>query len=151
MLGFFAGFWNFLGWEFANAALSNVVGNCVVQLWSMYHEDYQPKDWHTFLVFLLINWLCCGVCLFGQRWIEKTNNVLFFFVIGGWFVTVLVCAIMPGRGGRTHASNDFVWKTWVNETGYSSNGLVFVTGMLNGAFAITTPDATSHFAEEIPR
>ncbi|CAG9951314.1 unnamed protein product [Clonostachys rosea f. rosea IK726] len=30
------------------------------------------------------------------------------------------------------------------------DGFVFVAGMLNGAFAMGTPDATVHLAEEIP-
>ncbi|EGC41688.1 choline transporter [Histoplasma capsulatum var. duboisii H88] len=49
------------------------------------------------------------------------------------------------------ASNDFVWRDWENQTGYSSNGFVFVAGMLNGAYSVGNPDITSHVAEEIPR
>ena len=42
-----------------------------------------------------------------------------------------------------------VWTEWTADLGYP-NGFVFLAGMLNGAYAMGTPDATSHLAEEIP-
>lgn len=72
-------------------------------------------------------------------------------VIGGWFVTLVVLGVMSGSNGRSHASSDFVWHKWQNNTGYNSNVLVFVLGMLNGSFAIGTPDCTTHMSEEIPK
>lgn len=57
---------------------------------------------------------------------------------------------MPGRGGRPpHATSSFVWTEWNADIGYSG-GMTFLLGMLNGAFAVGTPDVTTHLAEEIP-
>ena len=59
---------------------------------------------------------------------------------------------MPGRNGRPpHASSAFVWKDWYNPGLGYPNGFVFVAGMLNGAYGVGTPDATTHLAEELPR
>lgn len=56
---------------------------------------------------------------------------------------------MPGRGGRPdHATSAFVWKDWTADIGYP-DGFVFVAGMLNGAYAVGTPDCVTHLAEEI--
>lgn len=63
-------------------------------------------------------------------------------------ITIVVCAVMPS--GTGHATHSFVWEDWANDTGYSSNGFVFLAGMLNGAYAVGTPDCVSHLAEEIP-
>ncbi|KAA8571196.1 hypothetical protein EYC84_000532 [Monilinia fructicola] len=63
-------------------------------------------------------------------------------------ITIVVCAVMPS--GTGHATHAFVWADWANGTGYSSNGFVFLAGMLNGAYAVGTPDCVSHLAEEIP-
>lgn len=52
--------------------------------------------------------------------------------------------------GTGHATHSFVWTDWANDTGYSSNAFVFLAGMLNGAYAVGTPDCVSHLAEEIP-
>ncbi|KAF7196766.1 Choline transport protein [Pseudocercospora fuligena] len=56
---------------------------------------------------------------------------------------------MPAlEGGRGHQSNRVVWMEWAADVGYPE-AVVFVSGMLNGAFAMGTPDAISHLAEEI--
>jgi hypothetical protein len=57
----------------------------------------------------------------------------------GVFITIMVCAIMPSRSGKGYASNEFVWRDWQNQAGWSSDGFVFCAGMLNGAFAVGTP------------
>ena len=72
-------------------------------------------------------------------------------IIAGVLITIIVCAIMPHANGTPYATNAFVWRDWENGTGYTSNGFVFLLGMLNGAFAVGTPDVVSHLAEEIPR
>jgi choline transport protein len=59
-------------------------------------------------------------------------------------MTVIICAVMPFATGKGYASNKFVWHEWDNQTGWSSNGFVFCAGMLNGAFAIGTPDGATH-------
>ena len=50
---------------------------------------------------------------------------------------------------KEHASNSFVWSDFENDTGWG-NGVAFMTGVLNGAFTIGTPDAVTHMAEELP-
>lgn len=69
-------------------------------------------------------------------------------VLGG-ITTIIVCATMVSTGSGP-ASNETVWADWSADIGYPS-GFVFVSGMLNGAFTMGTPDATTHLAEEIPR
>lgn len=60
-------------------------------------------------------------------------------------MTIIVVAAMP----KVHASNASVWTDFVNSTGWS-NGVAFLTGVLNGAFTIGTSDSISHLAEELP-
>lgn len=74
-----------------------------------------------------------------------------FLVLAGVFVTIIVCAVMPHVNGQRYSANSFVWRDWQNGTGYGSNGFIFCLGMLNGAFAVGTPDIISHMAEEVPR
>lgn len=78
------------------------------------------------------------------------SNVGIVFILGGVLSTILVCAIMPHQTGAGYASSSFVWKDWMNQTGYTNNGFVFLAGMLNGAYSVGTPDCCAHLAEEIP-
>ncbi|KAF2651592.1 choline transporter [Lophiostoma macrostomum CBS 122681] len=149
--GFFAGYWNSLAYTFGACSLAAVSSEGLVELYGLRRPDFESKNWHVFVCYLIIIWLSCSVLLFGNRLLPALNNRLMALVIGGWFVTLIVVGVMSAQGGRSHASSDFVWRKWQNETGYTSNGLVFVLGMLNGSFAIGTPDCTTHMSEEIPK
>lgn len=91
--------------------------------------------------------------MFMNRSLPTINNLGLFFIIGGVFVTIIVCAALPGSSPShpPHATSTFVWADFQNATGWDSKGFVFLAGMLNGAFAVGTPDCVSHLAEEIPR
>lgn len=62
-------------------------------------------------------------------------------------MTIIVVAAMPD----VHASDESVWGDFSknNAVGWS-DGVAFLTGVLNGAFTIGTVDAVTHMAEELP-
>ena len=131
--------------------MSAILGNQLVSMYGLFHPDFQAKAWHVFVTYLLCTWLCCLTVLFGNKALPSLSSLGMFFILAGVTITIIVCAAMPTANGTGHASDSFVWRDWENGTGYSSNGFVFVAGMLNGAFAVGTPDCTSHLAEEIPK
>jgi choline transport protein len=145
MLGFFTGFINFFGWIFDLASICQIEANIVVQMYAVFHPDLVIQSWHTYVAFLLLTWICSTYCIFFNRTLPFLQNVGMFFVIVGGLVTIIVVASMP----KQHASNAFVWKDWDNQTGWAS-GVAFLTGVLNGAFTVGTPDAITHLAEELP-
>ena len=56
---------------------------------------------------------------------------------------MLMTVAMPGLDGRPgHASSSFVWTDWTADIGYPA-GFTFVAGMLNGAYAVGTPDVSN--------
>lgn len=148
-IGYFAGWWNFLAWVFGAASTSSILANQTVAMYSLKHPDFVAHPWHTFVSFIICTWLCCFVVLFANRALPMIENIGGFFILSGVLIVIIVAAVMPTVTGNGHATNDFVWKDWQNLSGYSSNGFVFVAGMLNGAFAVGTPDCVSHLAEEI--
>ncbi|CAK7234802.1 hypothetical protein SBRCBS47491_009072 [Sporothrix bragantina] len=124
--------------------------NILVYCYSLYHENYVYERWHVFISYLIMSWLCCFVVMFGQRILPTLSRIGSFLIITGFFITIIVCAVLPGRTGNGYASSKSVWAGWENMTGYSSNGFVFLAGMLNGAFAVGAIDCVTHIAEEIP-
>ncbi|OJJ53815.1 hypothetical protein ASPSYDRAFT_161834 [Aspergillus sydowii CBS 593.65] len=151
MFGWFAGWLNALAWVFAVASNTSMTSTMIVYAYGLYHPDLEPQRWHVFICYLLISWTCCLTVMFAQRalaWISRLGS---FFIIVGFFISIIVCAVMPSsKLGRGYASNHFVWGDWKNMTGYSSDGFTFLAGMLNGAFAIGATDCVTHIAEEIP-
>lgn len=133
-LGFFTGFLNFFGWIFDLASIVSIPANVLVQMYAVFHPDFVIEPWHGYVAFVLILWLVTAFVIFCNRLIPYLQHAGLFLIIAGGLVTVITVAAMPGR----HASNAFVWKDFNNMTGWS-NGIAFMTGVLNGAFAIGTP------------
>ncbi|KUJ16491.1 choline transporter [Mollisia scopiformis] len=148
--GWFAGWWNTFAWMMGSASMASICGQIAVAMYGIYHPDYSPQRWHVFIGYLIITWMCCSVVLFANRALPMINTIGLFFILAGVFITIMVCATMPHVTGSEYASSSFVWADWSNQTGYASNGFVFLAGMLNGAYSVGTPDCVSHLAEEIP-
>ncbi len=144
-MGFFTGFVNFFGWLFDLASIVYIMSELVIQMYAIYHPAYVIQSWHIFVTLTLITWICIAVTIFLNRFLPILQQFGLFIVVVGGIVTIIVLAAMP----KKHASHSFVWTNWDNETGWSS-GVAFLTGVLNGAFTIGTPDAVTHMAEELP-
>lgn len=116
-------------------------------MYAVFHPDLIIEPWHVYIAFVIITWFCCGVVIFGNKLLPALNNAGLFLIIVGGLVTIIVVAAMPD----THASNSAVWGRFSenNAAGWS-DGVTFLTGVLNGAFTIGTPDAVTHMAEELP-
>lgn len=150
MCGFFAGWLNFLAWIVGTASISLIVGSQTVAMYATFHAGFVVQKWHVFVSYLICTWICCATVLFANKALASLANLGMFFVIAGVVITIIVCSVMPHINGTPYASTDFVWKDWENATGYSSDGFAFLAGMLNGAYALGTPDCVSHLAEELP-
>lgn len=120
-------------------------------MYALFHPEFVIQRWQVFIAYLICLWSCCLVTLFANRALPTITTLGGVLVVAGFFVTIMVCAVMPHVKDLGYASNSFVWADWENATGYSSDGFVFCLGMLNGAFAVGTPDVVSHMAEEVPR
>lgn len=130
--------------------MASISGNILVAMYGLYRPDYEPQRWHIFISYLVLSWICCCTVLFANKALPMVNKIALFFLLAGVFITIVVCAVMPHTRGSGYATSSFVWYEWSNQTGYGSNGFVFLAGMLNGAYAMGTPDCVSHLAEEIP-
>ncbi|KAI9687442.1 MAG: hypothetical protein M1820_010433 [Bogoriella megaspora] len=145
VIGFFTGSINFFGWIFDLASIVYVMSELLVQMYVVYHPDLVIQSWHIFVALVCICWLSIAVTIFGNKYLPYLQHFGLFMVVAGGIISVIVVAAMPSQ----HASRSFVWTDWENTTGWGS-GVAFLTGVLNGAFAIGTPDSVTHMAEELP-
>jgi amino acid transporter len=146
----FAGWWNCVAWIFGCASTSLFAANAAIAMWNLYHPAYNPERWHIFIAYLLIIWLDNAIVLFGQKYLARMATVSGLLCIIFYLVSLVVVVVMPSRTGAGYASHDFVWGNFQNLTGWSSSGLVFLMGMLNGAYTVGTPDGVCHLCEECP-
>ncbi len=149
--GWFAGWWNALAWIFGYASVVQIVSAQAVSMYAVMHDGFVTQQWHVFVTYIIVTWISVSIVLYLNRALPPIEIVAGFFVVAGVFISILVCAIMPHVNQRPYATNFSVWGDWQNQTGYSSSGFAFLAGMLNGAYAVGTPDLVTHLAEEVPQ
>lgn len=142
--GFFTGYLNACAWLLSASSMSSMLGNEAVAMYLLRHSDVTWQSWQVFIVFQIVNWTCCAIVCLGNRFIPLINRIALVLSMTGLFATVVVLAAMP----KKHASSSQVWTQYYNMTGGWSDGLCFITGLLNAAFAVGVPDCISHLSEE---
>ncbi|KAL7275363.1 hypothetical protein RUND412_001699 [Rhizina undulata] len=146
-VGFYAGWLNMCGWFLSVASMSSILGNELVSMYLLRHPTVEWHSWQVFIAFQLLNWMCCCIVIFCNRFIPTINNFALYVSMGGLFITVLVLAIMPKD---RHASDNLVWVEYTDTSGWNNSIICFILGLINGAFSVGTPDCLSHCAEEVP-
>ncbi|OQE31503.1 hypothetical protein PENSTE_c001G00629 [Penicillium steckii] len=145
--GFFTGYLNACAWLLSASSMSSMLGNEAVGMYLLRHSDVTWNSWQVFIVFQIVNWTCCAIVCLGNRFIPLINRIALILSMCGLFATIVVLAAMP----KTHASSSQVWTQYYNMTGGWSDGICFMTGLLNAAFAVGVPDCISHLSEEVPK
>ncbi|PWY90975.1 putative choline transporter Hnm1 [Aspergillus heteromorphus CBS 117.55] len=145
-LSFITGWLTVCGWIFTTASTNLIFAEVVQALYALYHPDMVIKTWQTFVIYQILNILTAAVVLFGNKIIPALNKFSLFYLQLGWLVvliTVVACA-------PTHQSSEFVFRTWINNTGWSSNGICFITGLVNPLYSLGGLDGVTHITEEMP-
>ncbi|KAF9908795.1 hypothetical protein EC991_009498 [Linnemannia zychae] len=71
------------------------------------------------------------------------NMSVWWHVFGTATIVIVVLAMTPHR-----QSAEFVFTTWVNNTGWSSSFYVFMLGLLQSQYTLSGYDSAAHMAEE---
>ena len=123
-----------------------IVAAMLTSMYALFHPDFTVARWHVFVTYVILLGISFVLLLFANKILPFVEALGGSLVLLGCFVSIIICAAMAD-----HSSTDFVWREWQNNSGYESNGFVFLLGMLNGAYAIGGVDVISHLAEEVPR
>jgi len=151
VVGFFAGYWNWLAWVFGLASMTSIVATTIVQMYALKHPDLVVQPWHVFIVYIILAWIACFLVCGFNRFMPYLNQIGLFFIVVGFVITVIVVVVMPGQDGRPgHAPSSVVWTQWTAEGFGYPNGFIFAAGMLNGAYSVGTPDATTLVLSSLP-
>ncbi|KAF7554772.1 hypothetical protein G7Z17_g2652 [Cylindrodendrum hubeiense] len=146
ILSFFTGWFSVLGWIFTTASTNLIYAQVLMALIALYIEDLTIKAWQTFIVYQGLNLITAAVVMFGNRIIPALNKFSLFYLQIGWLVvliTVVACA-------PTHRNADFVFTTWINNTGWKNQGICFITGLVNPLYSLGGLDGITHITEEMP-
>ncbi|PHH59786.1 hypothetical protein CDD81_2590 [Ophiocordyceps australis] len=145
-LSFVTGWISVCGWVALSASApffcSSFVGNIV----AVFNGGHELPPWQTFLLYVGFTSIGFVVNAFGTGLLPLITKAAFYWSMAGFVVmsiTVLACA------APNFQSAAFVYGEFRNSTGWP-DGLAWLIGLLQGAFALTGFDAVAHMIEEIP-
>ncbi|KAI8658002.1 hypothetical protein NCS57_01180600 [Fusarium keratoplasticum] len=117
--------------------------NIISTMVTIFHPNVDWQPYQTFLIYLLL--LVVPILLNLKPEVLPIYSTVgaVFTVLGffGWAITVLVTA--------PKADAKFVFTTFLNNSGYSSNGWVFILGFYNPLYGLYGTDSMMHLVEEM--
>lgn len=83
---------------------------------------------------------------YGKILPSVATTTLWVSLVSFFVILVVVPAKAP-----THQDAKFVFANFVNNTGWGSNGIAFIVGLINTNWAFACLDCATHLAEEVAR
>ncbi|GJN86623.1 hypothetical protein PLIIFM63780_010204 [Purpureocillium lilacinum] len=144
-ISYTTGWINVSGWVALSATGGLLGSTFVVNIITLFNAEYEAKPWHQFLLYIGFTLIAFLLNTFFTRLLPLLTKAAFFWSMAGFVIisiTVLACA------SPNYQSGEFVYGQFINEVGWP-DGLAWMLGLLQGAFALTGFDATAHMIEEI--
>lgn len=104
------------------------------------------KPWHIVVAYEVINFFAYLFNCVGKVLPRVAMTTLYTSLISFAVILITVPAAAP-----THSDAKFVFATFVNATGWPSDGIAFLVGLINPNWIFACLDCATHMAEEVSR
>ncbi|KAF5676110.1 GABA transporter [Fusarium heterosporum] len=131
------------GWQGSVASSALLTGNMILGLATLNYEGFEPQLWQGTLLFWAIFLFAVFINTLVSSVLPKFEGLILILHILGFFA-ILIPLVTLGP----HASASDVFTVFVNNGGWSSQGVSFMVGMMGNAFAFVGTDAAFHMSEE---
>jgi choline transport protein len=102
--------------------------------------------WHVFVAYQVVNTFAFLFNCYGRTLPAVATFTLYCSLISFLVILITVPAKAP-----TKETAQFVFANFVNNTGWDSNGIAFIVGLINTNWAFACLDCATHMAEEVAR
>lgn len=133
-------------WCFCSSACLLFLGELILASVSVSFPTYGYQQWHAYLVYLATGLLALAVNLPGpfRYYTAILNSAVPIINFASIFILVtLLVRANPKQPATT------VFTVLSNETGWTSNGVVFFLGLLPGCTCVTAFDSATHMTDEL--
>ncbi|KAJ5812493.1 hypothetical protein N7474_008794 [Penicillium riverlandense] len=144
VLSYCCGTINIFSWISTSAGVTILPAQFIVSMAIYNYPGYEPRTWHYFLIYQATNIIVLLYNVFAIRRTSWLHDICFFVSISSFF-SILVTTLVRTPQMQ---SAQFVWTTFINESGWKSNGIAFLTGMINPNYIYCGIDGAIHLAEE---
>lgn len=120
----------------------HIINSC--GLLCLISKNSVPQPWHTVVAYEVVNLSAYPFNCVGKVLPRVATVSLYISLVSFMVILITVPATAP-----THSDVKFVFATFVNSTGWSSDSLAFIVGLINPNWVFSCLDAVTHMAEEI--
>lgn len=135
---------NIFAWMATSAAVCAIIPSLILGLAQYWNPTYVSQKWQAFLIYQSANIVTLvfniGI-LRRAAWTHDVGMALSLLMMLTYMITCLVRA-------SPKSPSSFVWTVFVNEGSGWSNGIVFLTGLVNANFGYVGVDGAIHLAED---
>ncbi|KAM5524065.1 hypothetical protein FOXYSP1_00108 [Fusarium oxysporum f. sp. phaseoli] len=143
-LSYLTGWIAWAGALFTCASIALGVGGLVMGCIQMAHPTLIIKPWMNFVSYQIVNLFCA---LFNIS--STALPGVTFFTLWTSIISFLVIILTVPCKADTHQSAKFVFSEFVNNTGWPSDGISYIVGLINCNWAFNGLDCATHMAEEV--
>ncbi|KAJ3539973.1 hypothetical protein NM208_g5263 [Fusarium decemcellulare] len=136
-----------LAWAGSICASSSValsIASAAVGCYQLSHPGFVIKAWHIVVTYQISNIFVFLFNCFGKLLPTIASVSLYTTLLSFAVILITVPSVAD-----THQSAKFVFGTFINNTGWTQNGIAFIVGFINVNWGFSCLDTATHMAEEI--
>ncbi|CAG8888666.1 unnamed protein product [Penicillium egyptiacum] len=144
-LSYMTGICNLFAAYCVTASSSIAVSSWIFGSVRLVYPDLAVNAWRIYLGALGLNIIAAIVNL-SQQVVSRSVSI-------GLWISLLACisiTIVLPTASRDHTGPKFIFASLQNNSGWSSNVMAFIVGLINPNFAFAALDSATHLAEETP-
>ncbi|KAH6962131.1 amino acid/polyamine transporter I [Ilyonectria sp. MPI-CAGE-AT-0026] len=131
------------GWQGSVSSSALLTGNMILGMATMNNASFEPKLWQGTLLFWVILLFAVFINTLVSSALPKFEGLILILHILGFFAILIPLVTLGPHGDAKE-----IFTTWVNNGGWSTQGISFMVGMMGNAFAFVGTDAAFHMSEE---
>ncbi|ODH52696.1 hypothetical protein GX48_01182 [Paracoccidioides brasiliensis] len=148
---YLTGWFAWAGSIFTSASVALGLAAAGVGMWQLGHPGLLPQNpfsviesWHIVVAYQVINLWCFLFNCVGKLLPKVATTTLYLSLISFTVIIITVPSKAP-----THQDAKFVFATFINNTGWKSDGIAFIVGLMNPNWVFACLDSATHMAEEV--
>lgn len=111
---------------------------------TMNNSSFEPKLWQGTLLFWVILLFAVFINTLVSSALPKFEGLILILHILGFFAILIPLVTLGPHGDAKE-----IFTTWVNNGGWSTQGISFMVGMMGNAFAFVGTDAAFHVSSPL--
>ncbi|KAJ5342271.1 hypothetical protein N7541_011395 [Penicillium brevicompactum] len=144
VLSYCCGAVNIFSWIAISAGVAILPAQFIISMIIYNDPTYESRTWHSFLIYQSANIVVLLYNIFAMKRTSWIHDVGFVVSLISFLVILITCLARTPQ----MQTSQYVWTTFINQSGWKSNGVAFLTGLINPNYIYAGIDGAIHLAEE---